>query len=32
MAKEGSSDYKKIRKREFLRTEWFFVKAKMASL
>ncbi len=32
MAKEGSSDYKKVRKRWFFKeplTEWFFVEPKM---
>ncbi len=32
MVKEGSSDYKKVRKRWFFKeplTEWFFVEPKM---
>ncbi len=32
MAKQGSSDYKKVRKRWFFKetlTEWFFVEPKM---
>ncbi len=32
MVKEGSSDYKKVRKRQFFKeplTEWFFVESKM---
>ncbi len=35
MAKEGSSDYKKVRKRWFFKeslTEWFFVEPKMVLL
>ncbi len=35
MVKEGSSDYKKVRKRWFFKellTEWFFVEAKMVLL
>ncbi len=35
MAKEGSSDYKKVRKREFFKeplTEGFFVEPKMVLL
>ncbi len=35
MAKEGSSDYKKVRKRWFFKeplTEWFFVETKMVLL
>ncbi len=35
MVKEGSSDYKKVRKRWFFKemlTEWFFVEPKMVLL
>ncbi len=35
MVKEGSSDYKKLRKRWFFKeplTEWFFVEPKMVLL
>ncbi len=35
MAKEGSSDYKKVRKKCFFKeplTEWFFVEPKMVLL